>query len=147
MRVSTLQLLEVGLCLEDHRFEKLHSSGKATAVCQWDHWGLESLSCHWEVKGSKGQQWREQERQATPFFHSHFYPMFWANKFSSRQCYFNCWKQVQYSLIQGHPKNEKGIETNAKESVFRYVCCAKTGEKCKWVSGTAEMSLFLHTPF
>lgn len=42
------------------QFEKLPSSGKTTADCQWDHWGWESLSCHW---GSQEQQWRDQERQ------------------------------------------------------------------------------------
>lgn len=90
---------------------------------------------------------RRGETKVTHFFHSQFYLMFWANKFSSRQCYFNCWKQAHYSLTQSHPKNEKGIEAKVREPFFRNVCCAKRGEPRKWANGTAEMSLFLHTSF
>lgn len=90
---------------------------------------------------------RRGETKVTHFFHSQFYLMFWANKFSSRQCYFNCWKQVHYSLTQSHPKNDKEIEAKVREPFFRNVCCAKRGEPCKWANGTAEMSLFLHTSF
>lgn len=45
------------------QFEKLPSSGKTTAFCQWDQWGWENLSCHWGQKDNKGQQWRDQEKQ------------------------------------------------------------------------------------
>lgn len=117
MAVSILHLFEVGLCVwRTNSLKNSPAVGKALwpAACQWgSHSGWVSLSCHWEWR-SGAQWWKAQERKVTPFFHSHFFLMLWANKLSSRHCYFNCWKQVQHRLSQGHPQNKKGTDTKVR---------------------------------
>lgn len=123
--MSILHLLEVGLCVwRATSLKNSPSVGKPlwSTACQWRSLRLgESFITLRTGKQEATIVKRPREREVTPFFHSHFFLMFCANKFSSRQCYLNCWKQVQHSLTQGHPQNEKRVDTKVRASLCGYI--------------------------